>query len=328
MSEDRKLSPIPDNTPTREEKVFYILSIDGGGIRGIYAAQLLANLEQKYHVAAQELFDFIAGTSAGAIIGGAAATGIPMSKIVQLFETEGPHIFRKKWYRHPLLFSRYSKRQLEKPLAAHLPAIALNQISKPLMITCSDLSTGGSYLFRSNYLEKQGKSPPPQHASQDSPDGTHRNVTLRQAVLASCAAPTFFDPNLMGKALLADGSFWANNPAIAALTEAISTLGQEIEKIKILSIGTGHSQNMYRNRRNWGFITGWGGQKITSYVLSVQSQATAEMAQRLLKERYLRINSIIHFWELDDVSQLAELKHLADRDFKTEAEKIQRFINL
>ncbi len=310
----------------KKQEPFHILSLDGGGIRGIYAAQLLASLERAHNIVVRDYFNLIAGTSAGAIIGGAAATSIPMTKIVELFEAEGPRIFHKKWYRHPLLFSRYSTRQLEESLAAHLPEISLNEISVPLMITCSDLSTGGSYIFRSNYLEKVREGASPQYISQNT--SSSENVSLREAVLASCAAPTFFNPKPLGASLLADGSFWANNPSIAALTEAISTFGQEIEKIKILSIGTGHSQNMYRHRRNWGFITGWGGQKIASYVLNIQSQATADTAQRLLKERYLRINSGIDFWESDNVNQLANLKTLAGHDFEREAECVQRFIGL
>ena len=94
----------------------------------------------------------------------------------------------------------------------------------------------------------------------------------------------------------------------------------------MLSIGTGHSVNMYHNRRGWGFITGWGGAKLTSYVMTLQSEASAGIAKRLLKENYLRINPEIDFWELDTLMELDNLKSLAERDFEGHASDIEIFL--
>jgi patatin-like phospholipase/acyl hydrolase len=126
--------------------------------------------------------------------------------------------------------------------------------------------------------------------------------------------------------LLADGCLWANNPSTIAATEALSVFKKEAREIRMLSIGTGHSTNMYRQRRGWGFITGWGGAKLTSYVMTLQSQASANMAKLLLKENYLRINPEINFWELDTLTQLGNLKSLAERDFEKNAEGIEGFL--
>ena len=301
------------------ETTFPILALDGGGTRGIYTAQLLANIERAFQVQLKECFNLIAGTSAGAIIAGAAATGIPMEEIVYLFEKEAPQIFRKKWYRHPLFFSRYSKSLLAKSLVKHLPELLLDDIETPLMITCSDLINGSGYVFKTG-----GYRHPPLHSPNDG--ASVLNVPLREAILASCAAPTFFDPSLIGNVLLSDGSLWASNPSLAALTDAISAFGKNLDEIRMLSIGTGHSQNMYKKHRKWGFLTGWGGQKIISYLLTVQSQTAAEMTKSLLRENYLRLNPAIDFWELDGVEQLAHLKSLADRDFARFAAEIEAFI--
>ena len=65
---------------------FNILALDGGGTRGIYSAQVLAKLEDRTGVPIRDCFNLIAGTSTGAIIAGAAATGIPLEKVVELFE--------------------------------------------------------------------------------------------------------------------------------------------------------------------------------------------------------------------------------------------------
>ena len=299
-----------DNTDT-----FHILALDGGGTRGIYTAQLLAKIEQAFGVPIRTRFDLIAGTSTGAIIAGAAVSDIPMTDIVELFETETPYIFRKRWYRIPLFLSKYPNQKLAQIIAKHLPATSLGEIASPLMITSSEIAKSEVHIFRSNYGSRDSEIAP-----------TSKDVSLRDAILASCAAPTFFAPKSVGNFLLADGGLWANNPSTVAFTEALSVFGKEAREIRMLSIGTGHSVNMYRNRRGWGFITGWGGAKLTSYVMTLQSQASARTTKLLLKENYLRINPEIDFWELDTLTQLDNLKSLAERDFEKYAAEIEAFI--
>ncbi len=299
-----------DNTDT-----FHILALDGGGTRGIYTAQLLAKIEQAFGVPIRTRFDLIAGTSTGAIIAGAAVSDIPMTDIVELFETETPYIFRRRWYRIPLFLSKYPNQKLAQIIAKHLPATPLGEIASPLMITSSEIAKSEVHIFRSNYGSRDSEIAP-----------TSKDVNLRDAILASCAAPTFFAPKSVGNFLLADGGLWANNPSTVAFTEALSVFGKEAREIRMLSIGTGHSVNMYHNRRGWGFITGWGGAKLTSYVMTLQSQASANTAKLLLKENYLRINPEIDFWELDTLTQLDNLKSLAERDFEKYAAEIEAFI--
>ena len=103
---------------------FHILALDGGGTRGIYTAQLLAEIERVFETRIKNCFDLIAGTSTGAIIAGAVVSDIPMTDIVELFETEAPHIFRKRWYRIPLFFSKYPSKQLAQIIAKHIPGNA------------------------------------------------------------------------------------------------------------------------------------------------------------------------------------------------------------
>ena len=301
-----------ENTDT-----FHILALDGGGTRGIYTAQLLAQIEQAFGVPIKTYFDLIAGTSTGSIIAGAVVSDIPMADIVELFETETPYIFRRRWYRIPLFLSKYPNQKLAQIIAAHLPATPLGEIETPLMITSSEIAKSEIHIFKSRYVK-----------NLDDPELKNKDVSLRDAILASCAAPTFFAPKPVDNFLLADGGLWANNPSTVAFTEALTAFGKETREIRILSVGTGHSVNMYRNRRGWGFITGWGGAKLTSYVMTLQSQASANMAKLLLKENYLRINPEIDFWELDTLTQLDNLKSLAERDFERYAAEIEAFISI
>ena len=295
---------------------FHILALDGGGTRGIYTAQLLAEIERAFGTRIKTCFDLIAGTSTGAIIAGAAVSDIPMTDIVELFETETPHIFRRRWYRIPLFLSKYPSEQLVQAITKHIPATPLGEITTPLMITSSEIAKSEVHIFRSSYGSHDSEGTPP----------TSKEVCLRDAVLASCAAPTFFAPKSVDNLLLADGCLWANNPSTIAATEALSAFKKEAREIRMLSIGTGHSTNMYQQRRGWGFITGWGGVKLTSYVMTLQAQASAHTAKLLLKGNYLRINPEIDRWEIDTLTQSDNLKSLAERDFERYAAEIETFI--
>lgn len=293
---------------------FSILALDGGGVRGIYGARVLERLESTLGKKVGDCFDLIAGVSTGSILAGAVAASIPMSEIVRLFEEESPRIFRKRCSIFGLVMlwrSRYSGKPLDDVLRHYLSDITLGELSTPLLIPSADLATGEVHVFKSRYL-----------AELDEPYSRDGEVLLRDAILASCAAPTFFDPKEIGPHLLADGGLWANNPSIIALTEAVSKFNRSIEEVRVLSIGTGQAPNMYRRRRCWGLLTGWGREKLVSYTLSLQSQASTNMAKLMLGPRYLRLDPSIEAWQLDDVRHLGNLKALADRTFEQQSRDI------
>ena len=302
-------------SPKDQGAAFHILALDGGGARGIYPAQVLANIEKELQTPVGECFDLIVGTSTGSIIGGAAAVGIPMAEIVMLFKDKAPRVFGKKRIGAFLFRSKYSRLPLEQVIRECVPDITLGQISKPLMITGSDISTGGVHVFKSRYLE-----------NLQAPYVRDSQVLLSDAILSSCAAPTFFDPVPVGDLLLADGGLWANNPSIIALTEAVSKFRTPVEQVRILSIGTGRSVNLYSRSRSWGFLTGWRRQKLVSYVLRLQSQASENMAKLFLPGSYLRLDPEIDDWDLDDVEHLDELKSLATRDFTLRSEEVMKYL--
>ena len=302
-------------TLDNQETAFHILALDGGGVRGIYPAQVLANIEEELQTPARECFDLIAGTSTGSIIAGAAAAGIPMSKVVELFEKESPRIFKRRLLGSLHLWSKYPRRSLEEVVRSYVSDMTLGEVATPLMITSSDISTGGVHVFKSRYLKDLGQ-----------PYVRDTDVALSDAILASCAAPTYFDPVPLGDFRLADGGLWANNPSIIALTEALSKFGQSVEQLRILSIGTGHSTNVYAGNRLWGLFTGWGREKLVSYVLRLQSDASANMAKLLLTDRYLRMDPEIEAWGLDDIEHLTNFKALATRDFALRSDQIAKHL--
>ncbi|MDE0672745.1 MAG: CBASS cGAMP-activated phospholipase [Caldilineaceae bacterium] len=285
--------------------VFNILALDGGGIRGVYGAHILAKLENTLGAPIRERFNLIAGTSTGSILAGAASMKIPMEALLGLFESQAHRIFsRRKFSVFACIRSRYSTHSLDRVIGDCLPDVTMGEVPSPLMIASSDISTGGVHVFKSRYLKDLGE-----------PYMRDGNVRLRDAILASCAAPTYFDPRQVGQYLLADGGLWANNPTIIAIIEALSKFRHPLDKIRVLSIGTGHSASFFAQSRVWGLMTGWGGRKLVPYMLGLQSQASTNMAKLLLGDRHLRLDPEIKFWALDDIKHLQTMQALADRDF-------------
>ena len=292
---------------------FYILALDGGGARGIYPAHILDRLERRLSKPIGECFDLIAGTSTGSIIAGAAAAGVEMRTLVELFEEKASEVFGRKHFGWGLFRSKYGRQSLEQLVQEYVPSRRLGDISTPLLITSSDISTGGVRVFKSRYLHDLGE--------EYVRDG---DVPLRDAVLASCAAPSFFDPMQVDEYLLADGGLWANNPSILAVTEAVSKFRRSLEQVHVLSIGTGKPRLLYEPRRRWGIATGWGHLKLVSYFMNLQSQASTNMAGLLLEDRYFRLDPQIEGWALDDTRHLGALKALADRHFTENSEEITK----
>ncbi len=295
------------------DKNFYILALDGGGARGIYPAHILDRLERRLSRPIGRCFDLIVGTSTGSIVAGAAAAGVGMHRLVGLFEEKASDVFGDRRLDRGLFRSKYARGSLERIVREYLPKRRLGEISTPLIITSSDISTGGVRVFKSKYLKDLGE--------EYVRDG---NVLLGDAVLASCAAPLFFDPMRVDEYLLADGGLWANNPSVLAVTEAVSKFRKPLERVHILSIGTGKPRLLYEPKERWGIATGWGGLKLVSYFMNLQSQASTNMAGLLLEDRYFRLDTEIEDWGLDDTRHMEAMKALADRDFTQNSREIMK----
>ena len=145
---------------------------------------------------------------------------------------------------------------------------------------------------------------------------------LTYAILASCAAPTYFDPVKHGEEMLVDGGLWANNPSVIALTEALSKFKKTVEQVRILSIGTGHYANVYSQKDHWGLFTGWGHKKLVDYIFRLNSESPSNIAKLLLGDGYLRLDPTIEPWDLDDTKHLENLRAFARRDFTEQSEAI------
>ncbi|MCB1173735.1 MAG: patatin-like phospholipase family protein [Leptospiraceae bacterium] len=298
---------------------FKILSIDGGGIRGVYPAHILQRIEENFSIKCGEHFNMIAGTSTGSIIAAALAMAIPAQTIKDMYFNHGADIFQKQFGGALKLFkSRYSMHQLKSILYDVFKDKRLGEISAPLMIFATNIVSGCVHVFKSAYSQDFVRD---------------QNVKIVDAVMASCAAPTFFDPHRMEDYMLSDGGLWANNPSLAAYIEATTRLNQPPANVKVFSIGTGTGKTVYSfhniQKKWWGFLTGWRREALINLILNSQSESTSNMVKLLLKDNYLRINfNSDKELSLDQAKWLPHFKSYADSDFTHNSKQIREFIEI
>ena len=256
---------------------FNILSIDGGGLRGVYAVAILCKMQEDLGIDFLEEFDLIAGTSTGAIIAAGLAIGLPPDRILDMYKDQGEFIFKKSFL-SGILTPKYDSAKLKQVLDEVFGEKTFYDAKTRLMITATNVSDGMPWVFKSEYNERLTRD---------------TKVKLVDAVLASCSAPLYFNPYEHNQQLLADGGLWANNPALAALVEA---LGHNIDvkryKIRLLSIGTGINVKHYPLEwveKQWG-ATRWG-MGLIDIIFNMQSFSIEKYLKTLMnKEHYLRIN--------------------------------------
>lgn len=274
---------------------YKILSIDGGGIRGLIPALVLAHLEEligrrEPDRALADAFDLMAGTSTGGLIALGLATprddGRAAMRAEEMFELyRGPEargIFERSAYKRlpaigtisELLDPKYGLDRLAEVLADRFGEATLSMALCELLITSYDMKARRPRFFK-RYREES------------------RRLSAVEAGLATAAAPTYFPAySLDGEALI-DGGVFASNPTIAAIVEALkrtddATGAIEREDLLVISIGTGHHEQGFGAEE----ISGWGAAEwilpkqgdspLLSAMLDGQSDATDHWADVLL----------------------------------------------
>lgn len=298
-----------------QTEVFKVLSLDGGGVRGIFAAKILSLIEKKLQLKTHEAFDLIVGTSTGSIIAGSIAVRYDLAQLVEDYHENAPKIFQKRFGFCRLWHSKYNCKILEEFLYNRLGDIKLGEIEKPLILNATNVSIGDVYIFKSSYQKKQ-------RGGDYVRDG---NTPLFKAVLASCAAPTYFDPVNIGGTLVCDGGIWANNPSLVAYTDARKNF--QAKKIKILSLGTGKTRKIYLPSKRWGYLSGWKKGNLVDFAMLCQTTFPQKVLELLHPDDILRINPEIENYELDDCQNVPKLIELAKGEFVKRASEIAKFLH-
>ena len=280
-----------------------ILSIDGGGYLGLASAAFLAEQERHFGVRCHDCFDMFCGTSTGAIIALALASGKTAAEVLDLYKGFGPSVFYnpfpgvrpfRTWVRG-VLFSRYSNRALRQALDEAFGEETLGDVKrrgKIAIVPAFSLSKGRPRVFKTDHH----------------PDLTlDSGCRLSDVALASSAAPYFLpvvrlkSPLDQARELFCDGGLAANHPALLGLIEATYQLSVEPQTVQLLSMSTprgelGESFTQPGFLRRWLLSRGilaWGSFLGEAFIDS-GSRITDELLRRVFQilgdgKRYQRI---------------------------------------
>jgi patatin-like phospholipase/acyl hydrolase len=229
-----------------DEQRFQILSLDGGGIKGIFSAAVLSAIEEDLKINLVDHFDLITGTSTGGIIALGLGIGMRPREIVEFYISKGPAIFNKmwglRWWQH-WFRRKFSQVPLKRALEICFKDKLLGDCTKRIVIPSYNVGDDDVYLFRTPHHERLRRD---------------RKVPLWKIALATSAAPTFFPScRHIDRLRLIDGGVWANNPSMVGVVEAYGTLGVPIKAIKLFSIGTTDAVGSRKNRLDWGGKLPW-----------------------------------------------------------------------
>jgi len=254
--------------------MFRILSIDGGGLRGIVPIQILKHIEVITGKKIIDSFDFFAGTSTGGLISAGLtvkdSNGISpkhsVEDIERIYLEQGKNIFPikhviHKWYRKQfwsyLLKTQFKPTGLENVLKSLLLdenkiPLKISDCLKPIFIPSYDLKSNSPLFFKSRYAFEYSKF----------------DANLIDVCRSTSAGPTYLPPHKFNypkddnnEVVTVDGGVFMNNPSMGALVEILKHKGDEYynlkdlkdEEIFILSIGTGHySKDISQKSMKWG----------------------------------------------------------------------------
>jgi patatin-like phospholipase/acyl hydrolase len=272
-----------------------VLSIDGGGIRGIVPALVLAEIERRTEKRTASLFDLIAGTSTGGILACALAKpdALPAERLVDLYEQEGPKIFNRTiWQRihsiEGLADQKYDDDGLEDALNRYLGEARLRDTVTDVLIPSYDTERRRPEFFKSA-------------RAREEPD---RDFALREVARATASAPTYFEPSHLGDRPLIDGGVFAVNPGMCAVAEVMRySPGAEI---LLVSLGTGQLTRPfpYDQVKDWGLVE-WARPVIDIVFDGASDVVDYQLTQLLGEPRFFRFQTELTSAsdDLDDASE-------------------------
>jgi uncharacterized protein len=242
------------------EQPFKVLSIDGGGIRGIVPALVLDEVERRTGRPISSLFDLVAGTSTGGIITLGLtkpnANGEPeytAKEIAELYTGRGKRIFSSSILHQlssawGLLDEKYPATEVEKVFDEYFGDARLKDALTDVLVTSFEIELRTPWFFRSSKAKTADEY----------------DFPMKKVARATSAAPTYFEPlklDAEGKDkgkhwALVDGGVYANNPAMCALVDARTLYGAE--DVLVLSLGTGEPTEglPWKDAKDWGLV-GW-----------------------------------------------------------------------
>lgn len=253
---------------------FHILSLSGGGYKGLFTATFLEELEEDIGHPLAQKFDLLAGTSIGGIIVLALALEIPTGKIKQFFLENGKQIFSP---RINILggFSLYHNKDIKNVLLELFGDKKIGDLRHRIIIPLINYTTGMPQVIKTRHHEKFIKD--------------HR-WSMVDVALATSAAPFYFPICGKHNGDFLDGGLVANNTGLFACIEALKYLDHGLEDIYQLHIGTLLSKvTSTCNRRGFGINL----KRLISLILSCQEQSSGQIIELLLGDRYFSVDTSV-----------------------------------
>ena len=281
-----------------------VLSIDGGGIRGVIPACVLAHIEKILQEISRDeqaqisdYFDLVAGTSTGGIL--TALLLYPDRKyqaadLIHLYVEHGEAIFTRnrltrKIDRKGLFQPLYQHEPLEELLQSYLGDLKMSELVRPALIPMYNIESGIATFVSSLGIQRNAK----------------HDRSVADVLRGTTAAPTYFAPTKQGLDAFIDGGMFANNPALCAYVEATKFPSEPNSKdIMLLSLGTGsiNRSYAYHEAKRWGRLN-W-----LRPALEIYSSAASQTVNHQLetfyenKDRasnYLRIEPNLNDFEVE-----------------------------
>ncbi|MDE3838758.1 hypothetical protein C0966_05105 [Bacillus methanolicus] len=295
------------NWQPREHNAFKILSIDGGGMKGIIPARYLKLVEEVIRTPIYLHFDLLAGTSTGGIICLGLASGMSAEEISNLYISEGKRIFGNKKASGYFINTSYDNTSLKALLMEKFTDKRINDAKTLLCIPSIEHHKAEPKVY---------KTP---HCSDYIRDGERY---MWEVGLATSAAPTYFPAANIGDGeCKIDGGLWANNPVLVGIAEA-KKLGFTLDQIKVLSIGTGDS--LYNAPNKIAEAGGWLSwrKKLVELTMQAQSKGAEHTARYLIGSNLIRLNPTLprpiplDTTNKEDISiMIQEANHMFERTF-------------
>jgi len=272
-----------------DSRAVKVLCIDGGGIRGLIPALVLAEIELRTGRRTADMVDLIAGTSTGGLLacgltrpGSDGRPRFGAEELAGIYLEEGPRIFRRDTLKRVTsadgwLDERYDDDALNAALARYLEDARLSDALTEVLVTAYEIHDRFAFFFRS----ARARTDP----AYDFP--------MVHVARATAAAPSYFEParvtDVAGARTypLVDGGVYAVNPSMCAYADVLRD--GEIELM--LSLGTGERTRAYTyaEARNWGRLE-WA-KPVLDIVFDGVADTIEFQAGRLMGDRYVRLQS-------------------------------------
>lgn len=293
---------------------FRILSLDGGGIKGVFTAAVLAEFEKQTGKRTADCFELIAGTSTGGILAIGLGLGFSAQTLLDFYLKRGEVIFpstarKQRLGRLRQIFApKHSHTILRQELETILEDRKFHDALCPLVIPTYDAINGRIYIMKTEHQPRLVDE---------------RGALAVDVALATSAAPTYFQAAAFPahkNASYVDGGVWANCPAMVGLTEALAFFNRSREEVDILSIGTTGSPFNIADQRNAG-VAGW---NVGIIDLMMAAQVELAMAQaKLLAGGFHRIDVLVEKgdFSLDkaDMETLSRLEVMGNGEARKKA---------